>query len=57
MTDYQVCRVYFYDEMPRFNLVIFLKNVFDSMLLNYLQDINTGETFNILYTTPPQKSA
>lgn len=52
MTDCHKNKPYILDEMPHFNLVIFLKHAFDSVLLKYLQYINTGEVFSIFYVTP-----
>lgn len=42
MTDHHKKKTYVLDKMHHFNLVIYLKHAFDSILPKYLQYINTG---------------
>jgi len=57
MTDYHKNKPYIFDKMLHFNIVIFLKHAFDSILLKYFQRLNTGEVFSIFYTTSHKNSA
>lgn len=52
MTECHKNKPYILDKIPHFNLVFLFKHAFGSILVKYLQDINTGEVFNIFILLP-----